>query len=183
MIEIAFSIAIIGVLMSLGADFIKTGFQAVTFGAEQADATENGRKAMESVSIDVREAAQSERGDYALASAQPQDFQWYGDINNDGKTEFIRYYLNGSDLIRTVTLPDAGNQYTIAGDTTTIAQFINNQALPIFTYYNANNAITANINEIRLIKVFLMVNVTPAIMPNDYEIETDIQLRNLKDNL
>lgn len=183
MIEMAFSIAIVAVLMSLGADFIKTGYKASTFGREQAEAVENGRKAMESVSLDVREAAQSERGDYPLASAQAQNFEWYGDINNDGKTEHIRYYINGTDLMRAVTLPDATNQYTIAGETDIIAQFINNQAIPIFTYYDDNNLVTANINEIRLVKVFLMVNVTPIIMPNDYEIETDIQLRNLKDNL
>ena len=39
------------------------------------------------------------------------------------------------------------------------------------------------INEVRLINVILKINVTPLVAPNDYYVETDIQLRNLKDNL
>ena len=37
--------------------------------------------------------------------------------------------------------------------------------------------------DVRLIRAYLKVNVTPTIMPNDYIIITDVSLRNLKDNL
>src|SRR3989339_105358 len=57
------------------------------------------------------------------------------------------------------------------------------EAENLFTYYDSNNATSTSINSIRLIKTSIKINVTPGIAPNDYYVETSVQLRNLKDNL
>jgi hypothetical protein len=60
---------------------------------------------------------------------------------------------------------------------------MNNQEDTIFTYYDSDHSEANIINDIRLVNIQLKINVTPNIAPNDYWARTDIQLRNLKDNL
>ena len=79
---------------------------------------------------------------------------------------------------------NAGNgQYDLSISTTTISKYVNNQLEPLFYYYDNNGITTTVINEIRRIKFSIKINVTPNIVPNDYYLESDITLRNLKDNL
>jgi len=183
LIEISVAISIFIFVFILGANFIIKGFQSTTFSSEQDTAVQNARRAMENLTKDIREARSSEKGDYPLSVNEEQNFIWYGDINNNGITEKIKYFLLNSTLQRIVVEPGAGNLYSGPGATTTIAQYVNNQAEPIFTYFDANNNETDEINNIRLINVKLKINVTPERAPFDYYLETDIQLRNLKDNL
>lgn len=183
LVEVTVVIAIMTIIFILGGNFIITGFRSTTFGSEQTDAVDNGRKALESLTLDVREAIMSERGDYALNTIEDQNFVWFGDIDNDGAVEMIRYFLENTSLKRIVTEPGDSNNYDGSVSTSTIASHINNQAEPIFYYYDSNNATTSVINNVRLVNIVLKMNVTPEIAPNDYYIETDVHLRNLKDNL
>jgi prepilin-type N-terminal cleavage/methylation domain-containing protein len=183
LIEITVTVAIFALVFILGANFIITGFRSMTFGSEQETAIQNARRAMENLAKDIREAKSSEKGDYPLSVTEEQNFTWYGDVDNDGVAEKIKYFLLSSTLQRVIVEPGAGNLYSGPGATTTIAQYVNNQAEPIFTYYDASNNETDEINNIRLINIKLKINVTPERAPLDYYLETDIQLRNLKDNL
>lgn len=183
LVEVMVSIGILLFVVILTGDYIASGFRTTTFADEQTKAIKNARKALESVAIDLREARRSERGDYPLTRVDSQDFSWYGDIDNDDTSEKIRYFKQGMDLVRVVTEPDAGNNYVGPVSTTTIAQHINNQTEAIFIYLDGNNTETSIINQIRMINISLKVNVTPERAPADYYVETDINLRNLKDNL
>lgn len=184
LIESMVVLLIMVTVITLGSDYIITGFKGTTFESEQHEAIQNARKALENISKDVREASQSERGDYPLSFISAQNFIWYGDIDNDNEAEKIRYFLNSDNTLRrVVTQPGALGNYDGSVTTTTIAYYVNNQAEPIFSYFNSLNAATNIINDVRLVNVRLKLNVTPAVAPNDYYIESDIQLRNLKDNL
>jgi len=184
LIEITVVMSIFILIFILGSNFIVTTLQSTRFTSDQGEAIAQARKAINNISKDVREASRSERGDYPISYMSAQNFMWYGDINNDGSAEKINYLVDDSDLLRVVTAPGASNNYPSSEkSTTTIAHYINNQAEAIFKYYDADNNETATINEVRLIGVILKINVTPAVAPNDYYVETDIQLRNLKDNL
>lgn len=184
LLETIVVMAIMSILMIATSDYIGNGFRSIQFGSEQGEAVSNARKAITNISKDVREAARSERGDYPLDTIEEQNFIWYGDINNDGSAEKIKYLLDGSNLIRVVTPPGISNNYDPSNQsTTTIAQYVNNQGEAIFTYYNSSNNETGIINDVRMVNIVLKMNVTPEIAPKDYYIETDIQLRNLKDNL
>lgn len=183
LIEIIVAISIFLLVFILGANFIIRGFRSITFGSEQETAIQNARRAMENLAKDIREAKSSEKGDYPLSVTEEQNFIWYGDVDNDGVTEKIKYLLLSDILQRIVVEPGAENLYNGLGATTTIAQYVNNQTEPIFAYYDANNNETDIINDIRLINIRLKINVTPEQAPLDYYLDTDIQLRNLKDNL
>ena len=68
-----------------------------------------------------------------------------------------------------------------------VAEYVENQTLPIFSYYDKNNNLIADPNsdksDIRLVQILLKINVTPERAPNDYDVTMDVMLRNLKDNL
>ncbi len=183
LIEILVVLAIFLLVFLIGAEFIIKGFKSISFGSEQETAISNARRAMELLSTDIREARSSEKGDYALSTNEEQNFIWYGDVDNDDIAEKISYLLSDTILKRVVTEPGPDNNYDQAGATTTIAQYVNNQAEPIFIYYDSDNNETTAMNNIRLIRIKLKINVNPEIAPQDYYVESDVHLRNLKDNL
>jgi len=69
--------------------------------------------------------------------------------------------------------------------TTILGQYVRNQ-LPVFKYFDGNGqelTTPARLGETKLIKVRLIINVDPDRAPQDFELESDVQIRNLKDNL
>jgi len=181
--EVLVTTGIFLLVMALGGQFITGGFDILRFQADQEEAVANARVAMNSLSRDLREARSSERGDYPLSAAEEQNLVWYGDIDNDEEAERIRYYQEASELKRVVTEPGPADDYNGDAATTTIAKYLNNETDPIFRYFDSANNETGAINEVRLIGVYLKVNVTPNQRPNDYQLESFVHLRNLKENL
>jgi prepilin-type N-terminal cleavage/methylation domain-containing protein len=183
LIEVLISILIASVLMLVLNRFIIQSYKSITFASEQEEAIENARDALDLMITEIRSANFSQQGAYALLITEEQDFIYYSDVDSDGATEKIRYFLEENELKRVVTEPGLSMDYSGAGSTSTIASYINNQEESIFTYYDSNYLETNIINDIRLVNIQLKINVTPEIAPSDYWARTDVQLRNLKDNL
>jgi prepilin-type N-terminal cleavage/methylation domain-containing protein len=183
LIEILVAMSITIILTIIVNNFLITGFKTSTFNYEQEEAIEHARNAIDVVTREIRGANSSERGDYLLSKIEANDFVFYSDVDKDGIREKVRYYLEGKEFKRVITEPGTGNNYIGASVTSTLADYVNNTTSPIFNYYDSNRNITSVINNIRLINIFLKINVTPTRAPGDYLLESDIQLRNLKDNL
>ena len=183
LMETLVAMAIFLIVILLAGDFIITGFRATTFGSEQETAIQNARRGMEIMTKEIRGANNSERGDYPLSNIEEDDFVYYSDIDDDGQMERVRYFVDDTLLKKVTTPPGPANDYDMPSATTTIANFMNNQAEAIFTYYDNNYTETSDLDSIRLINIKLKINVTPERAPNDYYVETDVHLRNLKDNL
>ncbi len=176
-------VSIMTLIFILGSEFVVRGFKALTFGSEQDAAVQNARRVMDIITSEIRETSLSERGNYPISSASEQTLTLYSDIDKDGKAERVRYFIDDRKFKKSVTLPGVSNDYTGPENIEEIARYINNNTAPLFFYYDINNATTTTINNIRMVKVSLLVNVTPNVVPNDYTIETNITLRNLKDGL
>jgi prepilin-type N-terminal cleavage/methylation domain-containing protein len=185
LIEVMVAISILLVMSFISSDYVKTVFRSSKFNDEQQTAIHNARRAIGIMNKEVRGANSSEMGDYTLFNINDDDFGFYSDIDNDGETEKIRYYLDNINykLLKSVTEPGLPGNYSETEKITTIANFVNNREEAIFLYYDGTGTETNTINEIRLIKTILKVNVTPWRSPNDYYVESSINLRNLKDNL
>jgi len=182
-IEILVVISIMGIISTLILNFVVMGLKATRFEAEQAEAVKQARDAMNVMKTEIRGANNSAHGDYPILVINSQEFVFFSDIDKDDVYEKIRYYLDGLELKKAVIKPDSFSLYNDAPVITVIANYVNNQAESIFTYYTSDYLVTGNINEVRLINMNLKINVTPEIAPADIYVETDVALRNLKSNL
>ena len=189
LLEIIVVMAIFTVLTLISSDYIIQGFRSITFGYEQNIAVENARKVINQMIEEIREASQSDLGSYLLSAVEPQNFSFYSNIDSDADTEKVRYFLDNNIFKKGVIEPAGSPLEYLAGSevVTEVAQYINNQSDPIFNYYDTNNQLIAdppaNISDIRLVNISLKINVTPATAPQDYYVNANIQIRNLKDNL
>ena len=189
LIEVFVSMAIALMMVSAATAFIIYGGKANIFGSEQDMAVKNARKAGAEITKEIREAAQGDNAGYLLDLVEAQNFIFYSNIDDDDSIEKVRYFLDDHMLKKVVINPsgDPLEYSAVNAATTTIAMYINNQAEAIFTYYDtANNLIADPISDksdIRLVHISLKVNVNPNIAPQDYYVEMEAHIRNLKDNL
>lgn len=189
LLEITVVMTIFLFLVVASYDFITQTFSASTFSIEQDDASRTARKAADVMVKEIREAAYSSRGDYLFNTLATSTLIFYSNVDSDSNKEKVRYFLSGTRLMRGV-IKATGTplQYLDANELISpIVYYINNQSLPIFTYYDTNNNLiadpTTNKLLVRLVHVGLLINVTPGRAPKDYFLDSDIEIRNLKDNL
>jgi prepilin-type N-terminal cleavage/methylation domain-containing protein len=189
LLEIVIVMSIFLFIVVSSYDFIIQTFKAGAFSTEQDDASRTARKAADVMVREIREAAYSSRGDYIFDTLGTSTLIFYSNVDNDTNEEKIRYFVSGTFLNRGVTKATGSPlQYLSANEKVSpIVYYVNNQSLPVFTYYDTNNNLIANPSAnkifVRLVHISLMINVTPSTAPKDYYLDSDIQIRNLKDNL
>ena len=182
-IELSVAITIFLLIVSIVSAYLIQGFKIGVFNTEQQEAVESARRAMEIMTKNIRGANNSERGDYSLSAIEADNFIYYTDTDDDDTMERVEYFIEGLELKQTITEPGELNDYTGPSTTTILTDYVNNVENPLFEYYDSDYNETSLINEIRLIKIKLEINVTPERAPDNYDLESDINLRNLKDNL
>lgn len=154
-------------------------------------------KASSSLAEDIRRIEQADNGDYPIKSAAAFDLVVYIDVDKDGKTEKVHYFLNqdSNELRRGISEPSGSAPPTYSSGDDSVAtiayHIINDSDNPVFSYFGNNYFSDSTpfsdpvgldkINSIRLIKVNLLVDVRPYNAPDHVEIEALAQIRNLKD--
>jgi prepilin-type N-terminal cleavage/methylation domain-containing protein len=142
----------------------------------------------------IRGARQGDDGSYPIKSAGDNDLVIYSDYDKDGITERLHFYKNGQTILMGIRDPSGTMPKTYAsGDqqTITIANYIVNDAsAPIFRYYNknypgdiSNNPLAApiSVSDVRLMKIFLKINIDPNRAPDNIETQSFVEMRNLND--
>lgn len=146
---------------------------------------------MRRFNAEVRAAAPSETGAYAIASASTTQLTFYTDSDNDGIVERIRYFVSGNQL-RKGTLHPTGSPlaYTGSESVRTLVRNVVATTTPVFSYYNSTYAGTTTaltqpvtLSAVRSIKMFLMVDDDTTQAPPAVESTTQATVRTLKDNL
>lgn len=152
-------------------------------------------RASDAIVSNLRKVRQADNGDYPIESGGDFDLKVYLDIDNDGVTERVHYWLDTvtQQVKQGVTKPTAGQPVTYpAADTTikVIANYIvNTNAQPVFYYYNKNYpgdtvnnplATPVAVQNVRLVRVFLRMNIDPIHAPNNINVESFVDLRNLE---
>jgi prepilin-type N-terminal cleavage/methylation domain-containing protein len=143
----------------------------------------------------LREVRQSDNGAYPVVFANDNDLVVYCDYDRDGTTERIHLYRSGTDVILGVRKPSSGFPVTYAsgdGSTQVIASHVVNAVNnPIFAYYDShypedsvNNPIPtpATVPNVRLVRVTLHVNINPNRAPDNVQIQSFAEMRNLNDH-
>lgn len=161
---------------------------------EQAQAINEARKGVDSFVKELREAKDGEDGSYILESADAQELVFFSDIDTDNQIEKVRYFLDGSDLKKGVIKPSGIPIEYPAGseELFVISKYVRNGALDIFSYFNGNYPedivnnpliMPASLMDVKLVHIFLRINIDPNRAPGNFDLESDIQIRNLKVNL
>ncbi len=188
-IEIVTTIFLIGILsISISALFI-WGFRIWRASDEQAKAIDRFQEAYTKTVAEIREMQTASNGAYPIESATATQFVFFTNTDTDDDRERVRLTLSGTDLIKGVIQPTGTPAtYPVGSETTTtIGKYIRNTN--IFSYYDQNftgsQAAMSPIvvNNIRLIKMLLTIDVNTSQPPAGMDLSTYITLRNLKQNL
>jgi len=103
------------------------------------------------------------------------EFNWVEDLSTLSN-QFKRGVTDPSNP--PITYPSANEKVEI------LSSYVRNTP-PIFQYYDANgNQILdypAHLNEVKLMRLYLIINVDPGRPPDDFHLESFVQLRNLKE--
>ena len=155
-------------------------------------AQEETRRALKTMSAEIRAASPSSIGAYALAETATSSFAFYGDLDGDFLKERIRYFLDGAIIKKGVIKP-SGDPLTYNPADETVSDLVHdviNGAAPVFDYYDANYEGTTqplaepiDASSVRLIKITIMIDKDPSASPGSMTLTTQISMRNLKDNL
>jgi len=142
----------------------------------------------------LRKVRQADDGSYPIKSAAENDLVVFSDYDKDGITERLHFYLQSGQVMMGITKPTSGIPRTYeASDQQTklLADRIVNEAdEPIFYYYNkdypgdtANNpvAMPVDVSTVRLVRIFLKINIDPNRAPDNIETQSFVELRNLND--
>ncbi len=193
LVEIIIVVAITSTIFVIAADFLLLGLRTEDYVNEQNQAVVESRKAIGSIVGELREASPADTGAYPIESASEQEIIFFSDVDKDNTTERIRYFLDGANLKRGVIEP-AGDPLTYDGANeviSTLSSYVRNETTPVFKYFNedypsdqVNNPLATPIStaDVRMVQLFLEVNVDPTRVPETTELSVNIQLRNLKEN-
>lgn len=188
-VEIVTTILIMGILVVGISSLFVWGFRVWRASDEQARAIDRFQEAYQKTVSEIREMQTASSGAYPIESATTTQLIFYANVDADDARERMRLTLSGDNLIRGIIQP-TGSPATYPSNTETtaiIGKYIRNAA--IFSYYDQSFTGSQspmspiNINTIRLIKLFLSIDIDPNQPPAAIDLSTYISLRNLKQNL
>jgi len=154
---------------------------------QQSVAIGEARRGIETMLKEIREARGGQDGAYIIEIANDYEFVFYSDIDTDTAVERVRYFIDGTNLKKGVIEPTGHPiQYLAANEKISILTlYVRNQP-PIFHYYDGQGAelpAPARLKDTKMMMVYIVVNVDPLRPPQDFVLESYVQLRNLKTNL
>jgi len=138
---------------------------------------------------EIRGASYSDTGAYPVVSADNMEFIFYSDTDRDNSIERVRYFLDGTDFKRG-KIESSGDPlgYELSNEVVSVLSVYsrNDAGDPIFSYLDSSGVeITdlSNITNITFVRVNLIVNVVEGRAPNEFNLRSTAQIRNLKTNL
>lgn len=189
-VEVLFGVSIFVLIMVLIALFARNTWNYNTFLSGGLANVDNMRLALKTISAEIRTASTAETGAYVISQATDTSFAFYSDIDSDGLTEKVRYYLEAGKLKKGVIKP-SGSPLTYNSANETISVLISGVTSPTtWSYYDANYDGTSaplsspvNVSQVRLVKITVTIDQDPNKAPTTHSFSTQVSIRNLKDNL
>lgn len=93
LIETLTTIFIFGLILVLLSGFVFFLYRIHGYEWEQSLAISEAKRGIETMVKEIREAREGENGAYPIEYAGDKEFIFYSDIDNDGKSERVRYFL------------------------------------------------------------------------------------------
>lgn len=157
---------------------------------EAAAATSTASRALTEVAHQLRGIRQGDDGSYPIKNVQPYSITVYRDDDDTPDIERVHYFIDDGKLKKGVT-KFTENAYAEADENVEVLlNYVTNQDIgePLFYYYNndypvntQSHMITPNAHDVRLVRVHLWVNVRPIVAPENVNLETFVEMRNLNE--
>jgi len=194
LVEVLVAAFIFSAIAALVAGFAVYYFKTYSFSFEENQQIGAAQAGLTRMIRDIREARSGDDGAYTLAQTDDNTFIFYSDVTNDGRTDRVRYFLNGTSLQKGVIEPTAVpvTYPTASEKITTIADNVDMGGKPLFTYYNGdwpsdviNNPLTQSqrLLNTRYLSVYVRINTTSNFSAQPFELTTGVGIRSLKNNL
>lgn len=191
LLEVIVAVGIFVMLVGAAVEIFLFSWRGNAIVWEQLSTQNEGRKATQDFSKELRSATASSIGAYAIESATSAQIVFYSNIDSDSFVERIRYFVTGAVLKKGVIKP-AGNPLAYnssAESITTIANDVANGTTSVFSYYDGSFTGSGNplsgaidVTKIRVVKMSLKLEENPNLSPVPFYIEIKVMIRNLKDN-
>jgi hypothetical protein len=193
--EVMITIFIMLIAMEGFSQLLIKSWSMNKFILEEGLASAAASRATNKIVTQLRSVRQADNGDFPVESGDSFDLKVYIDIDNDGVTERVHYFLDqANDQLKVgITNPTGATPVTYPANDDSVSVMtnyvVNANGEPVFYYYNknypgdtVNNPLTTpiNVEDVRLIRVHLFVNIDPIRAPNNINIESFADLRNLK---
>ena len=186
-IETLVTIAIFALAMGAVSGFIIMGYRTQSYTWQQSKAVNEAQRGIETMVKEIREARGGDDGSYIIEKADDFQFIFYSDIDKDELTERVRYFIEGTDFKKEVIKPQG---FPISypeenKETFILSQYVRNTP-PIFQYFDGCGKkllpLPARLKDTKLMKVYLVVNIDLNRPPDEFALESSVQIRNLKQN-
>ena len=183
-IETIITIFVFTLAMGAVMAFIIMGYRTQSYALGQARAIQEARRGIEAMVKEIREARTGEDGSYVIYNAQDNEFSFFSDIDRDLAIEKVRYFSDGTNFKKGIIEPTVTNgiaDYSGEEEISILSQYVRN-APSIFRYFDANGEELFNPDRrknVKLMEVSLVINIDPNRAPNDFELKSDVYIRNL----
>src|ERR1035437_4684695 len=192
LVELLVSIFIISILTVIINTFARDNFYMAYTLSDSMSAQFDTRHIVNTMASELRESAPSSLGAYQLANVSDNAVTFYSDVNNDGLEDQVRYLLNGTNLLKGVTVPTGSPlTYNIANEkiSTLISGVVASSTQPIFQYYPSTYTGTGsslvqpvNIANISFVRITVIIDKNTNHSPSQVVVTSGVSLRNLKNN-
>lgn len=193
LIEVLTTIAIFILVLGGLTGAVLGLYRAHHYTFQQAQAITEARESIKVMIREIREARPGDDGSYIIEKGDDYEFIFYSDIDKDGDTERVRYFIDETDFKKGVINPFGELSYYVTDpedpeyseEVVILSRYVRNQP-PIFHYFDGDMQelpAPARLKDTKLMRLYLVINVDPNKPPQDFILENDVQLRNLKTNL
>ncbi|MSR87661.1 MAG: prepilin-type N-terminal cleavage/methylation domain-containing protein [Candidatus Zambryskibacteria bacterium] len=195
LIEFLVAIVIATVIGMLVAFFARNVINLNFSSSSSMTSMLEGRKILSVMVNELRGAAPSALGSYAIESASTSTIVFFTDVNSDGVSDRIRYFIDypTKSVKRGVVLATGEPPAYNLGDeslNTLVTDVSNATSTPLFDYYDGSYVGTSTplslpilLLDIRLIKITVRIEKDSNQAPIPTTVSSQASLRNLKDNL
>jgi prepilin-type N-terminal cleavage/methylation domain-containing protein len=191
--EIVVVVGIFGIIVLAISSFQVNVLNNNKYAQDSLSSAFDARNILRVMVKELRGASPGIDGSFAITTAATNTIAFYSDVDGDGVKDKVRYYIATSTLRKGYIKP-TGNPpvYSSANEVfITLASNIKNAtSSPLFEYFDSNYAGTSTpltqpvtLTNVHLVKINLLIDADPNKSPNVRTYTSQVNLRNLKDNL
>jgi prepilin-type N-terminal cleavage/methylation domain-containing protein len=194
LIELLLAIFLFSVIISTILFFSLYFLKNYSFSFEETQSVGQTQTALTQMIREIREARTAEDGSWAIVNAQDYSFSFYSDVTNDLRADKVRYFLDGTSLMKGVIEPTAPPvSYPSQNEFfRVLATNIDATSAAIFRYYNGNwpddiinnpLALEGRLLGAKYVEIYIRMNINANSGSQPYELQSGTNIRSLKTNL